>query len=628
MFSQEDKKDNKRHLKSIIQEKIIPNLNLHKNGEALLGVTTHCYLLEKLDPKHRKGKELEKEFFKWKKSITTKTFFTWLDEKEEKTHQYLIRTNYRETEEEWQKIRVTYQDNELYINGVKCDTSSAKGKMPGYCAYIITPDHQLLLTEHHTKFNNHATLYDGKQVIAAGMIKVVDGKIKHITNFSGHYKPGLIHLLQAIHAIPKKYFADDAVITYLKEKYPKYNQFIQKHHFMLFDNLNRRISRIHHAKKFNIGQFRIFAEVKLEKESGKFIYQRDKKKNRFENVLYESYLAKTIIENDETWRSLILRINQWIYDKLSEYHMTDKLIKAIIKYANKHSSYKTNKFNYLDSMRKILLEDKNLIPSLFFHRIFFEIMMPMYRGISFHQLTKNLPSYQRLRTDNLFKGVNRGTAMSSKMRQLIKYKHPFYRSNAFGIFPDEETRKDLANYFKGIPGKHLPAKKFYHLEVNRLPYHLARKNRDDNGEEKNQSYRDEMILNDISFIAGASGTGSKVTSMLIDMIGLTDSDAKEYLMVFAAACVAYGYHSIFEVMVLARNLGFPVKYNHQFYHEQFITDGFRKSEAYQKFLENYPDIINQFISPECDPYHEKYISVMPELEHRHGKEEDSTSLKI
>ncbi len=66
-------------------------------------------------------------------------------------------------------------------------------------------------------------------------------------------------------------------------------------------------------------------------------------------------------------------------------------------------------------------------------------------------------------------------------------------------------------------------------------------------------------------------------------------------MVLGAVLTSRGHHSEFEIMILARNLGFPVQYNHQFYHNSFITKEFRESKAYKDFLAEYPMIIDSLI---------------------------------
>lgn len=50
---------------------------------------------------------------------------------------------------------------------------------------------------------HHSTLADGGEVASAGFIETEDGKVRKITNSSGHYKPRFEHLLQAVEHLMK-----------------------------------------------------------------------------------------------------------------------------------------------------------------------------------------------------------------------------------------------------------------------------------------------------------------------------------------------------------------------------------------------------------------------------------------
>src|SRR5882762_3433481 len=84
--------------------------------ESSLGLSRHRYLLEKLDPQHRLGKETAPEFHTWQKSDSKLSFFAWLDQKEEKdSKKPYTRIAYRITDQERKQIRVEFKDGQVLL---------------------------------------------------------------------------------------------------------------------------------------------------------------------------------------------------------------------------------------------------------------------------------------------------------------------------------------------------------------------------------------------------------------------------------------------------------------------------------------------------------------------------------
>lgn len=73
----------------------------------------------------------------------------------------------------------------------------------GYYPYTITPDGEFRLTEQPrpTTQMHHPEICNGRDVIAAGMVKIVNGEIHQIDNESGHYRPSEESVLYAMQVI-------------------------------------------------------------------------------------------------------------------------------------------------------------------------------------------------------------------------------------------------------------------------------------------------------------------------------------------------------------------------------------------------------------------------------------------
>ncbi len=572
----------------------------------LLGLSETAYHLEKLDPQHRRGKNLIEEFNIWKKSNTTQNFFDWLNTKEERTGKLLPRMVYRVSDEEREKIHAQWRDGLLFLDGKPCDTTEYKGKIPGFAAYSLSANNQLFLAEHQARRDVHASLQGGNRVSATGMIKVKQGKIAVLTNFSGHYHPGLKNLVYAVKNIPADCFLADSKIVFQELKFPRLTKWLRESKYRFLREIGGKVSKQFIELTMSRKEFISFAEKKLEKDNNKFIYKRDTKNNRYENTLFESHLAKAILDNDETWRPLILKINQWIYDIIKDNQQNKKMVSLIVDSLKEHTGLSVNKKNFLTIAEQFLLKSNNWVNLILFHGIFFE---KIYPKIDKEGAYYNLAAYKKIRTDDLFAPENRGPTVSLK-RGLDKCKHPFYRSSAWGIMPDVETPAELSHYFENQPGEHRPSKYFYKLKGERLSYEEAQKNRDS----KHQAitFREEMIGRDISFISGASGTTTKIIAPLKEKMNLTDIELKEYLMVRGAVLTACGHHSMYECMILARKLEFSIEYNHGFYHNQFITPAVRESKPYKEFLDSYSSVAEAHIpklSENETRMHQTYVNV-------------------
>lgn len=66
----------------------------------------------------------------------------------------------------------------------------------GVAAFVWSAQNELFLCEHWPSKFHHSSLLSGQRVKNAGMIRIQDGLIVELSNNSGHYKPGIDHVLR------------------------------------------------------------------------------------------------------------------------------------------------------------------------------------------------------------------------------------------------------------------------------------------------------------------------------------------------------------------------------------------------------------------------------------------------
>lgn len=96
------------------------------------------------------------------------------------------------------------------------DTSQAEGTKPGYYAFALIRgadgSPQLILHPHQKGLYQHSSHNAGNSVLCTGMIRVVQGKITHINNHSGHYRPTREDFRKLFEFLPREIFDTDAKV--------------------------------------------------------------------------------------------------------------------------------------------------------------------------------------------------------------------------------------------------------------------------------------------------------------------------------------------------------------------------------------------------------------------------------
>lgn len=199
------KKTRSNYLRTII----LKAAQFYRNKEKV-GVFS-AFWLEAMDPKHRNIFFLQNISRLWLEDAKSKlNFWQWLDSKKLDD----IRTKYL-TVQERQEYRLRYDTrNNLIYRGAEKQPFDTTDLVPNEDAamFVMDTHHNMYVRECHSSRFHHSSFLSGKQVLAAGMIKIIKGKIYAIDDNSGHYRVNAMHLENALHNIPKSVFINGCIV--------------------------------------------------------------------------------------------------------------------------------------------------------------------------------------------------------------------------------------------------------------------------------------------------------------------------------------------------------------------------------------------------------------------------------
>jgi hypothetical protein len=99
------------------------------------------------------------------------------------------------------QYRVNIHQGVFKKNGVLFDTHKmiSHGK-PGFASFTLNANGEFSVFNHLNKRNGftHSTMNAGAPIVVAGEIKIVDGVLKAITTYSGHYQPSLFNVYRLL----------------------------------------------------------------------------------------------------------------------------------------------------------------------------------------------------------------------------------------------------------------------------------------------------------------------------------------------------------------------------------------------------------------------------------------------
>jgi hypothetical protein len=172
------------------------------------------FWLEALDPCHRM---LTSYYVQWDAEKSSVPFFLWLENMD--VPWYSPQMHFFSESE---LIESTYTVTEGLLYNHKGEKAFLQSDHAEYI-YIITLDKKFLITESSPHIR-HISLSHGLPVLAAGAVRVVDGKLIYADGESGHYQPTVFHIKQMIDLFRElavtlddtlilKYYQDGEIIT-------------------------------------------------------------------------------------------------------------------------------------------------------------------------------------------------------------------------------------------------------------------------------------------------------------------------------------------------------------------------------------------------------------------------------
>lgn len=172
-----------------------PLLTIHK-----------VYWIEKCDPLHRAGPEMELRINLWKRSEIP-SFFIFLETLEqdvalESQFPFTRRVHYL-NQEEREKHRLEFRNGLAYVNGKLFDTEQYLEQFPesSLTIYVMSDEGVLYVFPHKRYVWQHSTVLQAAPVIDAGEMFFEKGILRKISNRSGHYTPTKWTLLRTLQVL-------------------------------------------------------------------------------------------------------------------------------------------------------------------------------------------------------------------------------------------------------------------------------------------------------------------------------------------------------------------------------------------------------------------------------------------
>lgn len=574
------------------------------NGQTY-SLSSQTYILEKMDPKHRRGKDIIAKWHIWKNENTRLPFFEWLDAQEEglPERRKAPKLIYNTSEEEKNKLRIEYNENNKLINSESkeiIDSNGFQGKFPSFGAYTMTGP-KLFFSEHR-RIVTHASLQGGTFVHAAGMMRVTNGKIVEIMNCSGHYKPGLESLYHTILNIPEEVFSRDCKIHY---KVCKFATFAKKNKdaSSRFNRwLGAKAGRYYKTKSLSYNDFKDYASIQLS-DKAKLINQYDGRGNHILSAVWESYLSKAIIES-LAWIEALTDISNNIFNKLESVNIPriqNRILVDIQTYFSSNGINDLEQANYLSMLafiKSFMSDLSNCESIVLFHKRFCEHIIPIIREVQEGQYFRSIEMYNILRKPELYSRANRGCNGNSNFIRKWKRFRNSKECRDLGIISKESSADNLKGFYSdNKTGIYKPAMYAFKPNCKKDPRALARRKYYDQEQDDYNTYQSELKSRDIVFGTGTSGTASKVIScfMYEDIFEGKDKEKNlnNYLMLLAAVLCARGHHSMYEVLFIKRTLyEEDFSYTPTIIREKLLTPEFKATPNYTQAFDNLAEYID------------------------------------
>jgi len=312
----------------------------------------------------------------------------------------------------------------------------------------------------------------------------------------------------------------------------------------------------------------------------------DDKGNRVFVTLFESYLAKFVLEHPKFYQEPYIKILPIILSRLKDLE-TKETFKAFLGNTSLDRrlysifSLLNSSYSNYDSIEKLvdnfylpaadyflkLIADYILVPFASYNKKALPIASPAAASAQQRFFSPRSP-YNPSRNSLLFTEENRGVMNASLERGLSESHTP----------PLPEFTKDLgivSGTFKPIT-----LRNYFPQEIQ--PAGLGYKPKEDSFV--------AMWLRErgCPVISGASGSTEMLCSKIFSLVELTQEEKKT--IIFAQACnmIANGHHSLFETLIVAIDFGFPVDIKETLldFYLQCLPEAMRTDSEFTAFLES------------------------------------------
>ena len=296
--------------------------------------------------------------------------------------------------------------------------------------------------------------------------------------------------------------------------------------------------------------------------------QYDKRGNNVSLTLFESELAKIILDERSSMEPVFSKINRGIA-KLIDLNSTDKNFDRAIygcftRVAKDFSGY--------NSMELFLEKDYDLLAAGLLHKIFFEDYLRMAQNrpvlvgrskfeenfLSQVSTSKDRSKFlSLLRPDNVF---------LEKVRGREEFKQP-EETNKFGIVTKKYTPEHFKQYFTpGFESAQYKYKRLFDSSISK-----------------------KMDDLEMPFIAGPSGTVGYCLHGMLQVDTFSAEELQRYFIGMAAQMVARGHHSFYEIFNALSYAGFKFAESTTPYnmYRQFLTNDILDSAKFIQLAERY-----------------------------------------
>lgn len=178
------------------------------------------YWFERLDPLHRFGPTINTYMAEWEAS-SVPNYYLFLETVE---NDRILNTlapfsnyvTYYKDQEERNAHKAEFKNGRIYWQGELLSNKKENGEQEDALIFVIPSDEQVYINRQEIYSIHHSSEFAGGTLLSAGEIAIEEGKIIHISNSSGHYKPTPKDMLPALRIFAERYGSLEGVALFLK----------------------------------------------------------------------------------------------------------------------------------------------------------------------------------------------------------------------------------------------------------------------------------------------------------------------------------------------------------------------------------------------------------------------------